>query len=120
MATTVVPAPSDAADCAVPLVAPDSRADMAAASAPVASRPAHAADGGRVARWLGMLQPRNRLATLTTRLALRRRGVVPGHAFSFMASAPASSGQGACALARGSTCAETLRRCGSRWRAARK
>jgi hypothetical protein len=33
---------------------------------------------------------------------------------------PASSAPDACVSARGSTCAEMLRRCGSRWRAARK
>lgn len=94
MATTVIPTPSDAADCAVPLAAVDNRTDMAAASAPLASRPADAADGGSLARWLGMLQPRNRLATLATRLALQRRGVVPGARFFVHGQRPRIVGAG--------------------------
>jgi acetyltransferase-like isoleucine patch superfamily enzyme len=47
-----------------------------------------------VARLLGALQPRNRLATLVTRMALRRRGTVPGPRFFVAGQRPRLSGPG--------------------------
>ncbi|WP_022676272.1 DapH/DapD/GlmU-related protein [Novosphingobium sp. B-7] len=94
MATRVAPdlIASDAP--ALPLHADAMPEDLATAPHAAAVAPPRHDTSGRLARWITALQPRNRLATLATRLALRRRGIVPGHRFFVHGHRPRLIGKG--------------------------
>ncbi|MCW1987136.1 UNVERIFIED_ORG: acetyltransferase-like isoleucine patch superfamily enzyme [Sphingomonas sp. R1F5B] len=94
MATHLTPASTDRHAPALPLPPAAGPQDWPAAPRGAIDAPPVAGPSGRLARWLAALQPRNRLATLATRIALRRRGTVPGHRFFVHGHRPRLIGQG--------------------------
>jgi len=94
MATYLAPASTDHDAPAVPLHPAAGPQDGQAAPRATADAPPVHGSSGRLSRWLAALQPRNRLATLATRIALRRCGTVPGPRFFVHGHRPRLIGQG--------------------------